>query len=108
MSIPINLEDQKALVTGAGAGIGREIAIWLAKAGATVVVNDLVSERAESVVKEITESGSEAFAIPADCRDDTAVDQLVNQSLEIMGGLSIAVNNVGMLPPNRGLKSFVE
>ena len=51
MSIPINLEDQKALVTGAGAGIGREIAIWLAKAGATVVVNDLVSERAESVVK---------------------------------------------------------
>ena len=66
MSIPINLEDQKALVTGAGAGIGREIAIWLAKAGATVVVNDLVPERAESVAREITENGSEAFAIPAD------------------------------------------
>ena len=73
MSIAIDLRGEKALVTGAGAGIGREIAIWLAKAGATVVVNDLVPERAESVVKEISQNGGEAFAVPADCRDDTAV-----------------------------------
>ena len=62
MSIAIDLRGEKALVTGAGAGIGREIAIWLAKAGATVVVNDLVPERAESVVKEISQNGGEAFA----------------------------------------------
>ena len=108
MSIAIDLRGEKALVTGAGAGIGREIAIWLAKAGATVVVNDLVPERAESVVKEISQNGGEAFAVPADCRDDTAVDELVKRSVVVMGGLSIAVNNVGMLPPNRGLKPFVE
>ena len=47
MSIAIDLRGEKALVTGAGAGIGREIAIWLAKAGATVVVNDLVPDRSE-------------------------------------------------------------
>ena len=108
MSIAIDLRGEKALVTGAGAGIGREIAIWLAEAGASVAVNDLVPERAESVVKEITHNGGEAYAVPADCRDDTAVDELVKRSVVVMGGLSIAVNNVGMLPPNRGLKPFVE
>ena len=49
MTIEIDLTNDKALVTGSGAGIGREIAIWLARAGATVVVNDLIPERAESV-----------------------------------------------------------
>ena len=53
MTIEIDLTNDKALVTGSGAGIGREIAIWLARAGATVVVNDLIPERAESVTEEI-------------------------------------------------------
>ena len=108
MSIAIDLRGEKALVTGSGAGIGREIAIWLSEAGASVAVNDLVPERAESVVKEIIHNGGEAYAVPADCRDDTAVNELVKRSVAVMGGLSIAVNNVGMLPPNRGLKPFVE
>ena len=108
MTIAIDLKDEKALVTGSGAGIGREIAIWLARAGATVVVNDLIPERAESVTEEIIKDGGQAFAIPADCRDDAAVDEIVKHSFETMGGLSIAVNNVGMLPPTRGLKPFIE
>ena len=108
MTIEIDLTNDKALVTGSGAGIGREIAIWLARAGATVVVNDLIPERAESVTEEIIKEGGQAFAIPANCRDDVAVDELVKHSFEIMGGLSIAVNNIGMLPPNRSLKPFVK
>ena len=108
MTIEIDLTNDKALVTGSGAGIGREIAIWLARAGATVVVNDLIPERAESVTEEIIKEGGQAFAIPANCRDDVAVDELVKHSFETMGGLSIAVNNIGMLPPNRSLKPFVK
>ena len=108
MTIEIDLTNDKALVTGSGAGIGREIAIWLARAGATVAVNDLIPERAESVTEEIIKEGGQAFAIPANCRDDVAVDELVKHSFEIMGGLSIAVNNIGMLPPNRSLKPFVK
>ena len=86
MSIAIDLRGEKALVTGSGAGIGREIAIWLSEAGASVAVNDLVPERAESVVKEITHNGGEAYAVPADCRDDTAVNELVKRSVAVMGG----------------------
>ena len=108
MAIEIDLQDEKALITGSGAGIGREIAIWLARSGATVVVNDMIYDRANSVADEIVQEGGKAIPITADCRDDAAVDELVKRSFEVMGGLSIAVNNIGMLPPNRGLKPFVE
>ena len=57
MSIAIDLSGQGALVTGSGAGIGREIARWLARAGATVVVHDIRREKAEAVVAEIEAEG---------------------------------------------------
>ena len=53
MSIEIDHAGQVALVTGAGAGIGREIARWLARAGATVAVNDIRQDHAAAVVTEI-------------------------------------------------------
>ena len=108
MAIAIDLSDETALVTGAGAGIGREVGLWLARAGAQVTINDLIPERAESVAQEIRDEGGIAHAVAADCRDDAAVDHLIMESFNLMNGLSIAINNVGMLPPSRGLKPFIE
>jgi 3-oxoacyl-[acyl-carrier protein] reductase len=77
MSIEIDHSGRAALVTGAGAGIGREIARWMARAGAAVAVNDVRPERAGAVVAEIEAEGGKAVAVPADCRDDAQVDVMV-------------------------------
>ena len=73
-----------------------------------MTINDLIPERAESVAQEIRDEGGIAHAVAADCRDDAAVDHLIMESFNLMNGLSIAINNVGMLPPSRGLKPFIE
>ena len=113
MTIRIDHAGRRALVTGAGAGIGREVAHWLARAGAAVAVNDLVPDRAASVVAEIESEVAEAggrgsaVAVPADCRDDEAVDAMVATTVERLGGLDVLVANVGMLPRGRRPQPFV-
>lgn len=108
MAIEIDHGGKVALVTGAGAGIGREIARWLAEAGAHVVVNDIRTDKADAVVAEITAAGGAAEPHVADLRDDTAVDAMVADVAERHGRLDIAVNNVGMYPPGRAPKPFVD
>ena len=95
MTIEIDLGGQGALVTGSGAGIGREIARWLARAGASVVVHDVRGEKADAVVAEIGAEGGTACAVVADGRDDAELQRLVDESVERLGRLDIAVNNVG-------------
>lgn len=95
MSIPLDLAGQGALVTGAGAGIGREIALWLARAGAAVVVHDIRVVQAAAVVQEIEAEGGVAYAVIADARDDAALEAMVMQAAAVLGRLDIAVNNVG-------------
>lgn len=108
MSISIDLTGKKALITGAGAGIGREIARWLARAGAMVAVNDIREPHATSVVNEIIDEGGNAITAIADCRDDRAVDTMIATVTDRFGGLDIAVNNIGMIPNNRRLKPYVK
>ena len=108
MAVSIDLSGKTALVTGAGAGIGREIARWLARAGAEVAVNDIREGHADAVVDEILEEGGSAISAVADCRDDAAIDEMVNHVVASLGGLDIAVNNIGMIPVGRGLKPFTE
>ena len=74
MAIEIDHTGRAALVTGAGAGIGREIARWLARTGATVAVNDIRESYAAAVVAEIEAEGGTAIPVIANCRDDDAVD----------------------------------
>src|ERR1700712_458128 len=100
MAIGIDLAGQGAIVTGSGAGIGREIALWLARAGAAVVVHDNRVDKAKSVLAEIEEEGGVGFAVIADARDDGALAAMIAASAELLAGvgvgLGVAVNNVGM------------
>ncbi|HEY3883184.1 MAG TPA: SDR family NAD(P)-dependent oxidoreductase [Trebonia sp.] len=95
MSFTIDLDGRTALVTGAGQGIGRAICLTLAAAGAAVLVNDYVPERAETVAKEIAAAGGTAGARPFDVSDYAAVAAAVSGGPEI----GILVNNAGMAGP---------
>lgn len=93
----IDLTGKVALVTGAGAGIGREIARWLARAGCDVAVNDLDEERAARGVAAVEAEGRRGLAIAADVRDDVGVERMVEATIEGLGRLDVAVNNVGLM-----------
>ncbi len=90
-----------ALVTGASRGIGRDIAIELAKEGANVAVNYAGSEaRANEVVQEIQSLGREAFAVQCDVANGDSVAEMVKQTIERWGSLDILVNNAGITRDN--------
>ncbi len=100
MSIEIDLDGTRALVTGAGAGIGREIARWLARAGASVAVADVRADKAaETCSLIVDEATGEAFSVVADARDDAQLEGMVAEAAKRLGGLDVAVNNIGMLGP---------
>ncbi len=85
-----------AVVTGAAAGLGRAEAIGLARAGATVVVNDIAGALDKSdVIDEITTAGSKAVAVAGDISERSTADELVDTA-DGLGGLSIVVNNAGI------------
>ena len=85
-----------AVVTGAAAGLGRAEAIGLARAGATVVVNDIADALDKSdVIDEITTTGSKAVAVAGDISERSTADELV-ETADGLGGLSIVVNNAGI------------
>ncbi len=91
MGVEIDLTGSRALITGAGQGVGREIALWFAAAGAEVLVNDFVAERADAVVEEIGARGGRSAATPFDVTDYDAVVE----SIGAHGGVDILVNNAG-------------
>ena len=99
------LENKVALVTGAGRGIGREIALTLAEYGADVIVNYNGSEeRAKAVAAEIGEKGRKAVVMKANVSDADEVAALFEQSLKEFGRVDILVNNAGITKDNLILK----
>jgi NAD(P)-dependent dehydrogenase (short-subunit alcohol dehydrogenase family) len=94
----IDLAARRALVTGGGQGIGRATAHALAEAGASVVVNDVVADRADGVAGEIHDAGGEADAAAFDVTDPQAVQTAFAE----LGGIDILVNNAG----NAGTEGF--
>lgn len=92
----LGLEGNVAIVTGAGQGIGEQIAKSLSREGVKVVINDLVMESAERVANAIKAAGGEALAIKADITDWDDVDRMVKQTVSVFGGINILVNNAGV------------
>lgn len=100
------LDGKVALVTGAGRGIGRDMALMMAANGARVVVNDLGGDTsgtgadnipALEVCKEIADAGGEATANFGSVTDRDATEAMVDQAISEFGGLDIVVNNAGVL-----------
>jgi 3-oxoacyl-[acyl-carrier protein] reductase len=97
----MNLEGRVALVTGASRGIGREIALELARRGANVAVNYSGSEaKANEVVDLIKEIGQDAFAVQADVSNSEAVSNMVQATIDRFGKLDIVINNAGITRDN--------
>jgi 3-oxoacyl-[acyl-carrier protein] reductase len=91
------MTERIALVTGASRGIGREIALELARTGHAVAVNySRSSEAAAGVVEEIEAGGGRAIAVQADVGDADAVDTMVAQITEELGPIEVLVNNAGI------------
>lgn len=91
------LDGKIALVTGGSRGIGRSVALELARSGAKVIVNYVRNaQMAEDVVQEITKEGGEAVAIGADVGDPVAAATLVETATERLGPINILINNAGI------------
>jgi NAD(P)-dependent dehydrogenase (short-subunit alcohol dehydrogenase family) len=97
VTVTLSLEGRAALVTGAGAGIGAAIASVLAEAGAAVAANDIDAGRAEQTAAAIRERGGKAIGVAADVTDEDQVREAVRRCQSELGGLDIAINNVGMM-----------
>ncbi len=91
----MKLEGKVALVTGAGQGIGRAIALAFAKEGADIAVNAFHPDTAENTVDNIRQLGGKAVAVPADVSNAEAVDAMMDHVLETLGRIDILVNNAG-------------
>ena len=92
----LDLGGRVALITGAGQGIGRQIALHFAGQNCGgVAVNDYVLERAESVAEEIRAAGANAFPIQGDVTDFENVQSMVQQINSELGPIGILINNAG-------------
>jgi 3-oxoacyl-[acyl-carrier protein] reductase len=96
-----SLQGRTAIVTGAGRGMGRAVAVALAQRGANVVVNDLSEESAAQTAADLRALGADTITVPADVRDGGAVRGMVDQAVARFGSVAILVNNAGALRPTR-------
>jgi len=101
VSIELDLTGSVALVTGAGRGIGREIALAIAAAGADVAVNDFADEAAcAAVVGEIEKRGRKGLVVMGDVSDEQQVNAMIDRAEADLGPLGVVVNNAGITRDN--------
>jgi 3-oxoacyl-[acyl-carrier protein] reductase len=94
----LTIDGKVALITGGSRGIGRAIALRLARDGAKIAVNYKSNEEAAKwVVDAVAEMGGEAMAVAADVAQSTEVENMVNRVVDAWGGVDILVNNAGII-----------
>jgi len=94
----MRVKGKVAAVTGAGRGIGRAIALALAREGAAVVVSDIDLETAQQTAQEIKSGGGQAVALKVDVTNRQDAAALTEKAVQTFGGLDILVNNAGIYP----------
>ena len=92
-----DLSGKAAIITGSGSGIGRAMALTFAEAGASVMVNDIIADRAHETVKLIVDAGGTAVAAVADISDQQAVEGFVADAVSRWGKVDILCNNAGIM-----------
>ncbi len=100
-----SLKNKVAIISGAGRGIGRAIALTYAEAGAHVVCASRTQGEVDTVAVNARQHGVEAIGVACDVLDETQLDALVAQTLEKFGRLDLLVNNAGGSGPNDPLKT---
>ena len=90
------LAGKRALVTGAASGIGKAIALALAREGATVATHARTAEKCAGTIDEIAAAGGKAFSVAADLTDGSAIAAMCADAIERLGGIDIVVNNAGV------------
>lgn len=89
------LDNGVALITGAGAGIGRSIAETFAAAGAAVTVTDRDADASDSVARAIRDSGGRAISVACDVTKESDLEASINRTLEAFGKITMLINNAG-------------
>ncbi|HEX3795542.1 MAG TPA: SDR family NAD(P)-dependent oxidoreductase [Acidimicrobiales bacterium] len=92
----MTLDGANVVVTGAGSGIGEATAVHLAAEGARVVVADVAEPDGHRVTERIVAAGGTAHFVPCDVSIEGSVEELIARSVELTGGLDLAVNNAGI------------
>ncbi|MGI9542821.1 MAG: SDR family NAD(P)-dependent oxidoreductase [Cyclobacteriaceae bacterium] len=91
-----SFNEEVAIVTGAGSGIGFEIARQLSNQGAAVLLNDIDPNLAEEASNKLVQAGSRCLALPGDASDLTFIQKMVSEAVSHFGKLTIAVANAGL------------
>ncbi|WP_373784287.1 SDR family NAD(P)-dependent oxidoreductase [Delftia acidovorans] len=95
------LDGRRAVVTGAGSGIGEAIALAYAQAGAQLLLADIDAARADSVARRCRALGAQAETVIGDVGDESTAHRIVDRCVQAFGGIDILVNNAGMLTHSR-------